>query len=187
MKNRRMLLTAALALALPAAAGEHPEHPKGHEHPGKEQADKHEHPGREKNAAHKELMKEFVRAVEDDIAAKTAGGGGKFTVSDDVLKKDWGLKLQRIHKHKIARLSENSFFACADFKETEGKGKLDLDFYVTKTGADWKVDKVLVHKVEGKPRFTYNEKNEMVPVAEKAPKAHEHPQGGEHPKEHPSH
>jgi hypothetical protein len=187
MMKGSMLLTAALALALPAAAGEHPEHPKGHEHPGKEHADKHEHPGRGKKAAHKELMKEFVAAVEGDISAKAAGSGGKFMVSDEALKKDWGLKLLRIHKHKIARLSENSFFACADFKETEGKGKVDLDFYVSKSDAGWKVDKVLVHKVDGKPRFTYNEKNEIVPLEEKTSKEHEHPKGGEHPKEHPSH
>ena len=132
-------------------------------------------------------MKEFVAAVEGDIAAKTAGSGGKFMVSDEALKKDWGLKLLRIHKHKIARLSEDSFFACADFKETEGKGKVDLDFYVSKSDAGWKVDKVLVHKVDGKPRFTYNEKNEIVPLEEKSSKGHEHPKGGEHPKEHPSH
>ena len=56
-------------------------------------------------------------------------------------------------------------FACADFKEVGGKNKLDLDFYANKS-SDGKMtmEKVLIHKVNGKRRFTYDKENNMIPV-----------------------
>ena len=56
----------------------------------------------------------------------------------------------------------------ADFKTVEkgAKDKLDLDFYATKGPDGWKIDKTVIHKVNGKPRYTYNDKNEMVPVTD---------------------
>jgi len=203
----RNVWTVALALvvsfAYGAGAGEHPsehpkskhEHPKGkkhkHEHPkGKKHKHehpkhkgKHEHPQKEKWVSHKKLMKAFVRAVKGHVKM-TVADEGSFNVYDDKLDKTWELKLIRIHKKRIARLGENKFFACADFK-TVAKGKktkIDLDFFASKDGDDWSVDEVLVHKISGKARYTYNDKNQRVPVLAKKNRKHEHPKGHEHPK-----
>ena len=177
-----MRILAGLALALwplGAGAGEHPkEHPtaqqdkKGHEHPkGHEDPKAHEHPtGHEhpvgSKAWTKQMSGEFTKAVEQHVAEKSADLGA-FKVSDEKLGKDWALKLVGVHKKRVAHLGDGRFFACADFKPVAkgSKDKVDLDFYATKKDdGGWTIDKVLIHKVNGKPRYTYNEKNEIVPV-----------------------
>ena len=193
--NKLMIAVLAAVLAAPAVslAGEHPsEHPTTHSSRRKKKQEhpkgKHEHPKKKykkkgKWVSHKKTMKAFVKAVVGHVKMKVADEGS-FNVYDDKLDKTWELKLVRIHKKRIARLGENKFFACADFK-TVAKGKrtkLDLDFFVSRKDGDFIVDEVLVHKVNGKPRYTYNSKNQRVPVKAKK-HVHEHPKGGKH--EHP--
>ena len=115
----------------------------------------------------KELIKKYSAAVESHIEAESEEAGGGFPVHDHEGRKDWSLVLDHIHKNKIVELGDDTFFACADFDEEEGKQKLDLDFYVKKEGNGWKVTEVLVHKVDGRPRYTYNDANERVPVPPK--------------------
>ena len=182
MSMKIAALAAALALTGTAWAGEHPkEHPTG----------KKEHPKKSKASAKqwvkdKKTMGAFVTAVEDYVEAKRKEEGA-FRVHDSELDKTWDLKLVKIHKKRIARLGENEFFACADF-ETVGKGKkkrLDLDFFVSRNAAgEFVVDEIPVHKLEGKPRYTYNAANQRVPV-ESEKKSAEHPKAGG--KEHPEH
>jgi hypothetical protein len=113
----------------------------------------------------KKLKRHYSRTVQEHIKAESAKNGGAFIVRDDVLNRDWRLKLIRIHTHKIVELGEGRFFACADLKEVGGdKTKLDLDFFVARQGDRWVMEKVVVHKVSGKPRYVYNDDNEMVPV-----------------------
>ncbi|MBI5624361.1 MAG: hypothetical protein HY924_11335 [Elusimicrobia bacterium] len=167
-------LSLALAAAVPSWAGEHPkEHPTAA--PAEREAAKpsvksehpagHEHPVGSK-AWNSQMRKEFNETVESHVSRESAGGA--FKVKDDKLGKEWALKLVGVHKKRIVGLGGRSFFACADF-ETVGKGekaKLDLDFYATKGPDGWKIDKTVIHKVNGKPRYTYNDKNEMVPASD---------------------
>jgi hypothetical protein len=179
MKNLVLVIPLGLALvsAAPARAGEHPkehptaaaqEHPK--EHPAAKPAAKKEHPAGHEHPAgsegwNKQMRKEFNEAVEAHVK-KQAAAEGAFKVKDEKLGKVWALKLVGVHKKRIVGLGGNSFFACADFKSVEkgSKDKLDLDFYATKGQEGWVIDRTVIHKVNGKPRYTYNEKNEMVPV-----------------------
>ncbi len=174
--NTKVFLSFLLSVPLAVQAGEHPkehpEHPKPAAAPAaKPAAAKHEHP--EDNAAPqagspewvKRMTREYTKAVESHI--KTAGPTGSLTVPDDKLKKDWGLKLKRLHKDKVVSLGGNRFFACADFKDAAkgSKDTVDLDFYAMKADdGSWKIERVLIHKVNGAPRYTYNDKNEMVPA-----------------------
>ena len=166
-------LALSLALASTAASqtGEHPkEHPSApsgtvESTPAGEHPAGHEHPVGSK-AWTKEMNKEFTKAVEDHVARKFAAEGGAFNIQDEKLGKEWALSLVGVHKKRVVHLGDQHFFACADFK-TVGPGKkdkLDLDFYASKTADGWKIDKTVIHKVNGTPRYTYNEKNEMVPV-----------------------
>lgn len=138
--------------------GKTAEHPKKGEHPAG-----HEHPMGSKEWT-KQTTKEYTQEVERYVKEESAKGA--FKVHDDKLGKDWQLKLVRIHKDRVVHLGNNQFFACSDFKSVKkgSKDKVDLDFYATKTKEGWKTDKVLIHKVNGRPRYTYNDKNEMVPV-----------------------
>ena len=112
----------------------------------------------------KALQAKYSAAVEKHVKRESKKTGA-FQVPDDVLKKEWPLALKRIHKDRIVSLGEGKFFACADFKEKGGKKTdLDLDFYVSKQGDAWIVDRVLVHKVSGVARYTYNDNNERVPI-----------------------
>ncbi|PCI39707.1 MAG: hypothetical protein COB53_02715 [Elusimicrobia bacterium] len=175
------------------ATQEHAEHPKKHSKKRKKHKKKH------KWVKNSKTMKAFVAAVESYVAEKEENDGS-FQVYDNKLKKTWNLSLVRIHKKRIARLGEDKFFACADF-ETVGKGRrktLDLDFFVTRVDGEFVVDEIPVHKVNGKRRYTYNSKNERVPVKAKAKKkkkkkrkkkirrkkSHSSHSGSEHP-EHP--
>ena len=190
------LLTAAVAFALlvpvSARAGEHPEHPTkkgGHEHPAKKSGKK------AKDAqwvSDKKLMGQFSQAVKDFVAEESEETGA-FEVYDEELDKTWSLKLAKVHEDRIARLSPEEFFACADFVSTDGKKtNVDLDFFADLTEDGWEVTEVLVHKISGKPRYNYRydaKKGEWVRDEvggeKKKPAKHEHPEGGhEHP-EHP--
>jgi len=177
MEKLLISVVAGLLLAgAPAAAQEHPsEHPKAQagEHPSehpKAKAKEHpEHPKGKPLAGEvgskkwkKQVSKEFDGFV-CDHTKKPKGEG--FLIRDAKLNKDWKLKMVRVHKDKIVHLGENRFFACADLKSIDSKDKLDLDFYAKKLpDGSWKMEKVLIHKLNGKPRYTYNERNEMVPV-----------------------
>lgn len=149
------LMVMALALGVAARATEHPEHPMS-----QDKTPAQEYPVGSKEWT-RQMNREYSQAVEEHVNSPDG-----FKVHDEVLGKDWSLKLLRIHKKRIVHLGGGSFFACADFKSAAkgGKAKLDLDFYATKSGDGWKIDKVLIHKLEGKARYTYNENNEMVPL-----------------------
>jgi hypothetical protein len=170
-----------MAVGLIAQAAQAAEHPTGaavsdqQEHPtGAPASDRQQHstgaPGKVcplpdaggSKASMARIRKEYVNAVREYVKAKEP-----FVIHDDKLNKDWDLKLIRVHKDRIVSLGGNKFFACSDFKSVKkgGKDRLDLDFFATKNpDGTWKVEKVLIHKVNGKPRYTWNDKNEMVPA-----------------------
>lgn len=109
------------------------------------------------------LPDQFSKAVKRYVR-NSSKPTGYFVLEDEILKKPWKLKLVRFHEDKIVRLGPGKFFVCADFKEPLGKNTVDLDFYAHKGIEGWSVDEVLIHKLNGEPRFTYNEKNQRVPV-----------------------
>lgn len=182
MKNTMMMavVAAALLVAAPAVAQEHPagmehpkaggEHPKaGKEHPkaGKEHPKEHPAAKPAKHPAGSEKwLKQIRKEYDDFVCEHTARPKGEgFMIADEKLGKTWELKMLKVHKKNIVQLGGNRFFACADLKTLDGKDKLDLDFYATKLpDGSWRMDKVVLHKVNGQPRYTYNEKNEMVPL-----------------------
>jgi len=136
-------------------AKEHPEHPPG------------------KPAQAPEGSKAWMNQIRKEYDAKVCEVGKAksktdwYTIHDDKLNKDWNLRVAKVHKDRIVQLGPNKFFACSDFKSVKRgeKDKLDLDFIATKNpDGSWTIDKALIHKVNGKPRYTWNEKNEMVPV-----------------------
>ncbi len=142
-----MALTGALVLASsPAPAQEHPksEHPKS------------EHPTGQK--AKTVTTADLDKAIRARIEEKTKADGGVFKVDDPVLKKTWELTLVKVHTDKLTPLSADTYFACTDFKAKDGT-MLDVDFYMKDEGGKIVVTDTAIHKVNGKPRFNYVEKN----------------------------
>jgi hypothetical protein len=113
----------------------------------------------------KKLQRHYSKTVRRHIR-KAAKKDGAFVVNDENLGKDWKLELVRIHTDRIVKVSDDTFFACADLRSLAPKDmtKVDLDFYATKSDSGWSMGKILIHKVKGRPRYTYNMRNEIVPV-----------------------
>jgi hypothetical protein len=140
------------------------EHPKGPEHPmGKEHPKGNEHPIGSK-AWSKQMSREYTKTIQNYVEEASKNGG--FKIMDDKLNKEWGLELERVHTKNVAHLGNNEFFACADLKAKGTKDKLDLDFYATRKDGQWTIKEIYIHKVNKKDvRYTYNDKNERVPMS----------------------
>ena len=129
-------------------AGEHggKEH-GGIEHGGKAMAEP---------TAHeiKTAMKEYVETKSKET--------GMFTVKDAVTGKERNLKLTRIHD-RVGKTG-NYFYSCADFTDTKSGELLDLDIDVESKDGKLNIVDVRIHKISGKERYTYDEKDNRIPV-----------------------
>jgi len=148
-------LVLALSLSAVPAFAQQKEHPK--EHPQ-------EHP-----PSGKKLSTDDIDAsIRAHIEEKSKASGGRFEVRDDVLNKTWSLELVRVHKDKLQALADGRYFACVDFKAPDAT-MVDVDFFLKKDGDKLAVTDTTVHKVDGKARYNYEEKNGVwVRVAEKS-------------------
>jgi hypothetical protein len=151
-----LALAISLSAALPAvsALAQQKEHPK--EHPQNPPSGK------------KLSTDDIDAAIRAHIDEKSKTSGGRFEVRDDVLNKTWSLELVRVHKDKLQALADGRYFACVDFKAPDAT-MVDVDFFLKKDGDKLAVTDTTVHKVDGKARYNYEEKNGVwVRVAEKS-------------------
>lgn len=151
-----LALAVSLSAALPAvsALAQQKEHPK-------------EHP-QNPPSGNKLSTDDIDAAIRAHIEEKSKASGGRFEVRDDVLNKTWSLELVRVHKDKLQTLADGRYFACVDFKAPDAT-MVDVDFFLKKDGDKLAVTDTTVHKVDGKARYNYEEKNGVwVRVAEKS-------------------
>lgn len=129
-----------IAAPIKITAQEHPkEHPK-------------EHP-QDKAALNPEtLAEEIEQYVNNESKLK----GGYFLLYDEKSKTPLVLTLDKVHKDKLSKVGDDNYFACSDFKGTDGKN-YDLDFFMKKSDSGLIVTELTVHKVNGAPRYTWFE------------------------------
>jgi hypothetical protein len=144
--KRIVLLAGALIAfvcisAFPVFAQEKKEHPK-------------EHPASKKTVS----VDQIDKAIRGHVEKAAKDSGGRFAVKDDVLSKTWELELIGVHKDRLQALADGSYFACVDFKANDGT-MIDVDFFLKKQGEDLVVTDTSVHKVNGKARYNYEEKD----------------------------
>jgi hypothetical protein len=73
-----------------------------------------------------------------------------------------------VHKDRLQALADGRYFACVDFKAADGT-MVDVDFFLKKDGDKLVVTDTSVHKIDGKARYNYEEKDGVwVRVAEKS-------------------
>ena len=139
------IVTAGLLVYTGVKAQEHPEHPT--------------------NAPAKmEMKKETVtipmlsKAIHDYVADDAKLKGGFFLVYDPMDKKVLQLTLAKVHEEKLATLGDGVYFACADFQTLDGH-LYDLDVFMKGTDKKLETSEVTVHKVDGKPRYNWAEKD----------------------------
>lgn len=148
----RLALPIVLALAVGGAglvAQEHPEHPEG------------------KKAASKAIsIDDLEKAIQSSVGAKEKSGRGYYRLADDAAKKTWLLKLDHVHRERLSRLDEKTYFACTDFRSKDGH-TVDVDFFMKDKDGKLVMSDATIHKVDGKPRYNWEEKDgfwKRVPV-----------------------
>lgn len=126
--------------AIAAIAGEHPEHPEQPKQPTKPTVD----------------VEAMSKAISEYVNQDTDLKGGYFLIYDTKAEKPLLLNLTQVHEERLAKVGENLYFACCDFKEKSGK-MYDLDFFMEEEGGKLYVSEVMVHKEEGQPRYSWYE------------------------------
>jgi len=111
---------------------------------------------------------ELAKAITTNIEDVQNKNNGVYAMKDDKLDKTWSMKLDHVHRERLARIDENTYFACTDFKSDDNH-TVDVDFFMKDDGGKLVMSDATIHKVDGKPRYNWKEKDgywERVPVAD---------------------
>jgi len=106
------------------------------------------------NADIKATMKSYVMDKQKS--------SGTFNVMDADTGAERKLTLTRVHT-RVGKTGDY-YYSCADFKDTESGELLDLDLDVKDSGGSLSVVDVRIHKVGGTARYTYDSKDNRVPL-----------------------
>ncbi len=85
---------------------------------------------------------------------------GAFSVVDERTGAPRELELVRVHE-RVGKTG-NYYYSCTDMKDVKTGDVLDLDFDVTDEGGRVRVADVRIHKDNGKPRYTYDDKDNRI-------------------------
>lgn len=150
---------------------------KTQEHGGKEHGGQ-EHGGtavQEHGGATVAIPKPVLAIVEpapDAIRASISGfidtavqANGYYSILDPVTGSVRDLELVQVHE-RVGKTG-NYYYSCTDMTDLDTGEMLDLDFDVSNDNGVLRVlaDNVRIHKVNGQPRYTYDENDNMIPVA----------------------
>ena len=139
----KSVLIGALAVVVTggiALAQEHPEHP----------TDK---PAAKQSKAYS--MDELEKAITAEIQNAQKADGFYHLKDGD---KTWNLKLDHVHKERLARVDPKTYFACTDFKSDDNH-TVDVDFFMKNDGEKLVLSDATLHKVDGKARYNWKEKD----------------------------
>jgi hypothetical protein len=145
---RKELVLMRVLLLCGAVAGSPPP-ARAQEHPT-------EHPKQTAERKAPLTTEQLAKAIATYVASDAQTKGGYFLVWDPVEKRPLALTLDRVHEDRLSSLGGGVYFACADFKSTEGKA-YDIDVFMKDDKGALTATEVHVHKVEGKPRYTWKE------------------------------
>lgn len=96
-------------------------------------------------------------AIEKHIAEQVAQGGGHFQVAyeGDTLR----LRLVRVHVEYLATLGPREHFACVDMASADGQF-YDVDFFLAGDPGAMRVTETMVHKLNGRPFYLWEQSDE---------------------------
>ncbi|HKB78136.1 MAG TPA: hypothetical protein VKH35_00340 [Thermoanaerobaculia bacterium] len=149
--KRAIAAIGVLICAVAAFAQEHPEHPTNKTPP---------------KGAHVYTMGELEKAITAEIQGTQQKHDGWYPMKDEKENKELAMKLDHVHTERLARLDPKTYFACTDFKSNDGH-LVDVDFFMKDNGEKLVMTDATIHKVDGKPRYNWKEKNgfwERVPA-----------------------
>ena len=105
---------------------------------------------------------EQIREAIRDHILKTEQEDGAFTIEDEVTGNMRTLTLVRVHD-RVGRTGD-FYYSCTDMNDADSGESLDLDFDVDASSGTAEVIDVRIHKVNGKARYTYDEKDNRIPL-----------------------
>lgn len=100
----------------------------------------------------------LARVIREHIGLGAQLNGGYYVVIDKQSDKALMLKLQKIHDDRLSMISDGLYFVCVDMRAEDGT-LYDIDFFLKETNGDLTVSEAMVHKVNGKPRYTWKYRN----------------------------
>ncbi|MFQ3212712.1 MAG: transglutaminase-like putative cysteine protease [Marivirga sp.] len=110
-----------------------------------------------KDSTKRATIENVEAGIRANIAAKTKAGNGYFNFENDSV--ELSLKLVRVHTEYLSVLGANKFFACVDLA-TESGDVYDVDFFMNGTADNMEVTSTDVHKLNGKPFYTWKQAND---------------------------
>ena len=105
----------------------------------------------------KVTIEEVEQGIRANIEARVKEGDGFFNYKKDTV--DLNLKLVRVHTEYLSVLGPNEFFACVDLA-TENGDVYDMDFFLNGVPGDMEVTSTDLHKLNGKPYYTWKQNKE---------------------------
>ena len=132
-----------LLVALMLLPQEHPEHPT------EKKAEK---------PAHSYTMDELATAITSDIEATEKKNDGWYLMKDEKSGTTRKMKLDHVHRERLAQIDPKTYFACTDFKTDDGH-TVDVDFFMKDDGKKLVMTDATIHKVDGVARYNWKEKD----------------------------
>ena len=105
----------------------------------------------------KVTIQEVEAGIRANIDQQTKDGAGYFHFENDSLQLE--LKLVRVHTEYLSVLSPTEFFACVDLATADGD-VYDFDFFMKGTADEMEVTGTTLHKLNGKPYYTWKQNKE---------------------------
>jgi hypothetical protein len=153
----------------PAEGEEHPEG-EGEEHPEGEGEEGEEHPEGEgeehpeedeppQQAVERVTVDELAEAITEWVAAEAAANGGFLVIEHPDTGESLELTLEEVHRERLSRVGEQTYFACADFVDRDGV-LYDLDVFMRGPNREaLKTTEVTLHKEDGTARYAWYEED----------------------------
>lgn len=98
---------------------------------------------------------EIEEGIKSYIKKKSEAADGYFHARDE--NKELRLKLVRVHTEYLSNLGPNHHFACVDLADENGD-VYDVDFFLEGKPGNMKVTETSVHKLNGKPFYSWKQK-----------------------------
>jgi hypothetical protein len=100
---------------------------------------------------------DIAAGIEHHIAEQAGRGNGLFKLPFGA--KELELKLVRVHLEYLASLGPRRHFACVDLVGTDGE-VYDVDFFMEGDPGAMTVTETTVHKINGQPRYAWEQKRD---------------------------
>ena len=107
---------------------------------------------------------EQIREAIQTYVQDTTQDEGKFYVDDEVTGEARELTLDHVHE-RVGKTGEY-YYSCADMKDVKTSDLVDVDFDVEAYDGGLEVVDVRIHKVNGQARYTYDDKDNRIPVTQ---------------------